>query len=322
MLIHKLSIKEFRGIRCCKDLIKLSHLTVLIGRNNSGKSTILEALSLLPNPNINDGITGRLRMESLLNLRRSKLKGYKPLLYLYAGSSTIKYYINNEILELQINEDGYRTKINERDNASKPELAEFFHTKPDQLENLVLFIPNNTSIIQLIESKMDSLKELIMKEGHHAKIAKILNECVDDEYSDIVFNGTIRIRKILPNNFVYIPLSDLGSGAEKVVKIMSLVEIIKPKLLLIDDFEAGFHPSLIKRVLQWLNNKKWQTIISTHNIDVLNKLVEINPVDVSILLLKKSNEDILSQKVFTLEKLENYLNANTDPRLLVDSLGL
>ncbi len=322
MLIHKLSIKEFRGIRFCKDPIELSHLTILIGRNNSGKSTILEALSLLPSPNINDGITGRSKIDSLLNLRRSKLGGYKPLLYLYAGSSTINYYTENHILQLQINEDSYKTNGYEHDITSNQGLAEFFHTKSDQLDNLVLFIPNNTSIIQLIESKMDSLKELIMKKGYHTKIAKILNECVDDEYSDIVFNGTIRIRKVLPNNFAYIPLSDLGSGAEKVVKIMSLNEIIKPKLLLIDDFETGLHPSLIKIVLQWLKKKEWQTIISTHNIDVLNKLVEINPKDATVLLLKKSNDDILSHKVFTLEKLENYLNANTDPRLLVNGLGL
>jgi AAA15 family ATPase/GTPase len=322
MLVHKLTIEEFRGIKSCKEPINLSPFTVLIGRNNSGKSTILEALSLLPSPNIDDGITGKLRMNSLLDLRRSKLGGYKPLLYLYAGSSTIKYYFKDEILELQINEDSFRTKVFEREIASNPDFAEFFHTKPDQTKNLVLFIHSNTSIIQSMENKMDTYKELIMKKGYHVDVAKILNECVDDEYSDIVFNDTIRIRKVLPDNFVYIPLNDLGSGAEKAVKIMSLIEVIKPKLLLIDDFEAGLHPSLIKTILKWLKDKKWQTVLSTHSIDVLDKLIEINPADATVLLLKKSHDDVLSHKIFTLEKLENYINANTDPRLLPDALDL
>ncbi len=323
MLIQKLSIEEFRGIRGCKDPIKLSQLTVLIGRNNSGKSSILEALSLLPKPNIKDGITGKPRMDSLLDLRHSKLKGYKPILYQYAGTSTIKYYLENDSsLHLEINENSYTTTNYKNKIISDKELADIFHATPNELENLVFFIPNNTSFMHTIEDRMNQYKELIMKKGYHVKIAKILNESVDDEYSDIVLQDTITIRKVLSDNFIYIPLSDLGTGAEKAVKIMTLIEVVNPKLLLLDDFEAGFHPSLIKIVLNWLKDKKWQTIISTHNIDVLSKLVEIDPEDTTILLLKKSKDDILSHKVFTLEKLENYLNANTDPRLLVDNLGL
>ena len=159
-----------------------------------------------------------------------------------------------------------------------------------------------------------------MKKGYHIELANFLNECVNDVYSELVFLEPISLRKVYPDNKVYLKLKDLGSGAEKLIKIMALFEVLSPKLIIIDDFEAGFHPTMIKLFLKWLKKKKWQTIISTHSIDVLYHLVEIKPIDTSILQLNKSNEDILSHEVLTLDELEDLLDANTDPRLLLDTL--
>jgi|GEM_PF-354381 energy-coupling factor transporter ATP-binding protein EcfA2 len=47
-MINKLRLENFRGVK--EGEIKLSPLTILVGANNSGKTTILEALFLLPNP--------------------------------------------------------------------------------------------------------------------------------------------------------------------------------------------------------------------------------------------------------------------------------
>ena len=51
MLINEIkSIKEFRGIKELKEPIKLSKFNILIGKNNSGKTAILESLFLFPHP--------------------------------------------------------------------------------------------------------------------------------------------------------------------------------------------------------------------------------------------------------------------------------
>ena len=50
VLIREFYIKEFRGIRETKEPTHLSQFNVLISKNNSGKSAILEALSLFPVP--------------------------------------------------------------------------------------------------------------------------------------------------------------------------------------------------------------------------------------------------------------------------------
>ena len=117
-------------------------------------------------------------------------------------------------------------------------------------------------------------------------------------------------------------MNDLGSGVEKILKIMSLVEVINPKLILIDDFESGLHPSLIEMFIEWLKNGKWQVVLSTHSIDVLNSIVDITPEDTSVLLLKKDSEDILNYEIFNLDKLTAYINSNSDPRYLIDAFDL
>lgn len=47
-MIKILKLENFRGIK--KGEIKLAPLTILLGPNNSGKTTILEALFPAPNP--------------------------------------------------------------------------------------------------------------------------------------------------------------------------------------------------------------------------------------------------------------------------------
>ena len=122
--------------------------------------------------------------------------------------------------------------------------------------------------------------------------------------------------------------SDLGDGVEKAIKVMLVLETLKPKLVLWDDFEASAHPSLIKILLRWLIEKDWQVVISTHSIDVLYELVDmkdeaknVNP-DVTILLLEKMKDDVLVYEKLSLDDLEDLIIANQDPRMVAKVLQL
>lgn len=319
MFVRSLNIKEFRGIKACDKALKFSNFTVLIGKNNAGKSSILEALSLLPDPNITDNFTRLTKSNNLAILHRGSLK---DLLYLYAGTSNLQFGIENSNAIINISENGISTSWNNKQDSIGQKISEMFELPQNKLSEMVLFVPFTTSILKDLEDRMKVLKELIMKKGFHIQLANFLNECVNDVYSELVFLEPISLRKVYPDNKVYLQLKDLGSGAEKMIKIMALFEVLSPKLIIIDDFEAGFHPTMIKLFLKWLKSKKWQTIISTHSIDVLYHLVDIKPPDTTIIQLNKSNEDILSHEILTLDELEDFLDANTDPRLLSDALRL
>ena len=319
MFVSSLNIKEFRGIKACDKALKFSNFTVLIGKNNAGKSSILEALSLLPDPNITDIFTRHTKSNNLAILHQGSLK---DLLYLYAGTSNLQFGIKNSTAMIEIGEEDIRTSWNNIGGSISAEISKMYELPKNKLSEMVLFIPFTTSILKDLENRMRVLKELIMKKGYHIELAKFLNECVNDVYSELVFLEPISLRKVYPDNNVYLKLKDLGSGAEKLIKIMALFEVLSPKLILIDDFETGFHPTMIKLFLKWLKKKEWQTIISTHSIDVLYHLVDIKPQDTTIIQLNKSNEDILSHEILTLDELEDLLDANTDPRLLLDALRI
>jgi len=318
MFVDAINIKEFRGIKICKKPLQFSRLNILFGRNNAGKTTVLEALSLLPSPNVRNPIMNINKIQTLSLLHKSKQYSFEPLLYFYTGQSEIHYYINFEDFSIIIKRDNIEEYISKKKIQDINNIREFFKINNlTNLVDLVMFFPFNSETLEEMENKIQDLKYQINKEGFNVKLATNINKCLDDKYSEIMFQDNIVLRKILGDNkFNYVNLRDLGSGAEKVVKIMALVEVLKPKLILIDDFEAGLHPSLIDVFLNWLNEKKLQVVVSTHSIDVLYRLTEIDPEDTKILFLKKSQDDILNYKTLFLDEIEDFLNTNTDPRRL------
>jgi len=121
---------------------------------------------------------------------------------------------------------------------------------------------------------------------------------------------------------IYIKIEDLGDGVEKAVAIMLFANAYNPRIILWDDFETTAHPTLIRMLLNWLKEGQWQVILSTHSIDVLSKLLEVKPKDAKVIQLKKTADDVLLHQELSLEELEDIMEANQDPRLLVDALQL
>ena len=137
----------------------------------------------------------------------------------------------------------------------------------------------------------------------------------------------MKIRKELPNeNFFYIHVDDLGEGVKKAIRVMLLVEALKPKIILWDDFEISAHPSLIESLMKWLAKGDWQVVLTTHSIDVLYELLnlkgKVNPDDITVLQLAKTKDDVLIYEKLTIDDLEDLLLANQDPRRVAELLAL
>ena len=167
MIIKNLNIKEFRGIKSCKRPIEFTNFNVLIGRNNSGKSSVLEALSLIPNPKSKEYVTDKSKIQFLAELhsplRLSKEKEendpYNPLIYLYNGIATIDY---NNASYITISVRTCDSKYKTPDHMSKVPL---FSTPDDKVDHAIialtnssssiLFIPYDNEYIKAIEKKID-----------------------------------------------------------------------------------------------------------------------------------------------------------------------
>ena len=91
-----LDIEEFRGIKKLAKPLELDRFTVLIGRNNVGKTAILEALYMLTAPGSTYSVDPYGKSPYALI---SELHGGKEaLVYGYHGKALISYELKNEVL--------------------------------------------------------------------------------------------------------------------------------------------------------------------------------------------------------------------------------
>lgn len=332
MFVQQLDMEEFRGVKKCQEPIKFSRFNVLIGRNNSGKSTILQAMSMLPlpyGPNIpfiGPSHSPLSKKDFVIELTG----GTSSLVYMYSGSAKISYLIDDRRWEVMLDETG-RMELsieNIKSPYDRTQIAKLLNVTPTDMtiQKMVFYIPDSTRYIKTLIEKLieeDVYWGLVVKRRAHIEIARYLSECIDDKYTEVlIYKNALCGRKELPKTGpFYIKLEDLGDGVEKSIAAMLFITALNPDIILWDDFEAAAHPTLIKILLQWLNQQR-QVVLSTHSIDVLARLLEVKPKDAKIIQLRKTADDILLHKELSLEELEAIMEANQDPRLLVDALQL
>jgi len=326
ILVEQLRIKEFRGIRECKETIKLNKINILIGRNNSGKSTILEALSLIPTPTTPIPVLDKYRRRIVAEIHG----GPRSLVYGYDGKATIEYYLGRNVLAYHIDTHGnFKTSINEEAPAGKLEdvIAEIMNVEEEEFDSTALFIPNDTRFLRELEKRIVEEKywNRVVKCGANVSIiSDVVSKVVDDVYTEaFVSYGDLRLRKQLDGQrVIYVKIEDLGDGIERMLTSALWLETYRPKLVLWDDFEASAHPSLIRVMLEWLTSREWQVVLATHSIDVLAEIIELKPKNTNIILLRKTRNDELHHKTLSISEVENLMLSSQDPRKIVDLLEL
>ena len=340
--MKQISIRRFRGIREVKEPIRLRKFNVLLGRNNSGKTAILEALSLLPHPRLEVPwlapvicpryklLTDVLHGEGPLSILIYKYAGEAEVFYdlcAKLGSLRVKVRITRELVDLFIKKTHEYLALNEEST-----LREFRghgligpETSQEKLSNTVAFIPSSDIFIhRLIKGIYDEF-DLVEEAGAHNRVIReVVNKCVNEKFTEVVpIKNELRLRKEYPDGVSFhVRLEDVGDGLERAISVLLWLDVLRPKLILWDDFEANMHPSLVREVLRWLSNRDWQVVLATHSIDVLHRLVEIWPRDAQVILLHKTADDVLCASYKSLEELDRALTACQDPRYLPEWLGL
>ena len=311
-------IKEFRGIKSISKPIPLKKINILIGKNNSGKSTLLEVLYLFPDPdridNLMKYVSGGRNIKNYLAYRKS---GSKSLIYRYDGETKL-------VLKAQIEEKLETWEIHlSSEKTTATVILDGKELKKRVPFSESLYLPNDTNFIRALDKLLEEKESRILKYDIHKKVAKFISENLDEKFTEITLKKDgWSVRR---EDGSYINLKDLGDGVKKVVRAIMIIELSKPKLILWDDFDTSLHPTLIKNLLKYLAQGDWQVVIATHNIDVLYSLLEIyadmENFDAQILMLRKV-DDILYHIELNMDELQDLIDANTDPRLLVSTLKI
>ena len=323
VFVKQLNIKEFRGIKKCKKLLEFSKFNVLLGRNNSGKSAVLQALSLLPHPTLSQPMSLKFgKVENRLWFLERLIGGIRSTIYRYAGTASLdfKFIARDKIYSIRLDDKGKVKGVVGDQEINIPTACEYVGIKPEEGPNWAVFVPSESDFLREVELKLSSEWAKVEKsESHIGVIREVINPVVDENFTEVLRSDhELWVRKEIGGKPFRVNVRDLGDGIEKTLNILLFLEVCAPKLVLWDDFEISAHPSLVKRLLWWLDKKEWQVVLATHSIDVLYELVEIKPKDAVIIQLKKTEDDTLTYNTLTLDQLEDSLSAGHDPRLLVD----
>ena len=352
MLVSSVDVKEFRGVKAFAKLLGLRMFNVLVGRNNVGKSSILQALYLLSD-----------RVEPYGDEPHrflAKLVG-APLVYGYTGRAEISYEFGSKVtlenvviggssferltvegLKLIINgysiERRYRIASGTMHELAGDEYATiqtagrtvttYLHrVVVERLSlgrrSLALYIPNTTEAFDALHKFVYNSFGEAVKRGLNVNIAReYLNKVVYDRFTE-VFPGPgneLYARKEVSEGVLYVRLKDLGEGIKRFVLAYLAIEILNPALVLWDDIEVALHPSLAYTLLKWLAESGRQVVIATHSIDVLESVVMANPKDAQVILLKKDANDIVYHKALDIDEVEEILEKNIDIRTIIEGV--
>jgi len=333
-MIKRLEFNHFRGI--LKGKLSLEKFTLLVGRNNSGKSTILEALFLLPSPS-RETVYGT-AISSIRELHDTlSSTGYSFLLYNYiADSASVIYHADSFITHLDILVKEKTISVEmvwKRDSeivrehladlgsdsasfsvTSLPELG-----KEIGVKETVLITP---SLIKRAWIHIKNNWEKVTQQGIDREVAEEISRLIGEEFVGMTLEPLLGGKLSL--NFQdkkgrRFRLGDMGDGVQLLATAALLVKSIMPNLLLWDDVEAHMNPVMLSYTLKWLGDlvkKGTQVVISTHSLEVVRYASQLLGDErwfgIRLLSLKKGE---LKEKKLGKKEIEELEAAGVDVRV-------
>jgi ABC-type ATPase involved in cell division len=335
-VIKRLRLENFKGI--VEGEVELDKLTILVGPNNSGKTTILEALFLAPNPFRSVPYIPSTAIQLLQEYHKtfSEEEGYTFLLNKYIAKNMVIKVDERELIFRKDDRHGIAVYTNYLPSEYSPHIIHkigerdyfllgYLYAEGDLFKNYLpnVLITGNTLIFstKLVKFAHGYLYDKwidILNTGVPALIAKDVSRFVSEEYWSLSAEpfraGRITLYVLLADG-TRIRLGDLGAGVQLYIINRLLYEHYKPDVLLWDDLETHFNPRLLSHVVEWfadLVEEGKQVIVSTHSLEVVEKICAyVN--DATVLLTSLRDGKLRARRVKP-DELEEWAKAGIDPR--------
>jgi hypothetical protein len=323
-VIKRLRLENFKGV--VEGEVELDKLTILVGPNNSGKTTILEALFLAPNPFRLVPYYPLTAIELLQEYHKTLFeKGYTFLLNKYIAKNMVIKVDDRELLFTKDSEARIRIYMNNLLVGNSSFLGYLYPDgkvsfDPDVVD--ILFTDNtlilSTKLVKFAHEYLQNKWIEILNTGVPALIAKDVSRFVSEEYWNIsaepFIAGSMTFYVLLADG-TRIRLGDLGAGVHLYIINRLLYEHYKPDVVLWDDLETHFNPRLLSHITEWfadLVEEGKQVIVSTHSLEVVEKIISyVN--DATVLLTSLRDGKLRVRRVKS-DELEEWAKAGIDPR--------
>lgn len=324
--IKSFNIVSYKGLANI-TLDNLNVINVLTGDNNSGKTSVLELLKTIEDPENIYNWTSGIRFWNTPFRRIQIFDGFKLLFPIQQDEKIIKYSF--------ITEDEHKHNVKllaniEWTKVSSEKISKlhrrFYNDHDDngfwtdaQIMHLALEVDGNLSELPSIYDFQDiptkrgstiknNLKTVYISPADHAlkrvplhnilkdsekhkiliKLLKVFDENV--EGITVINEGPVEYGFILNNSEEAMPISSFGDGMKKTILMLAALISAKDGILMIDEFETAIHTSAMKNVFEWL----------------IKAAMELN---VQVFLTSHSKEAI--EKILDLNEYKQFINVYT-----------
>ncbi len=344
-MFTKIEIERFRGIRHA-SIEGFKQINLFFGKNNCGKSSLLESLFLasgLSNPLL------PIRVNVMRGYSKARLNDLKLDFYNLDTSRPIHIRMENEEkrdLDISLFEQSQNNvSINADDNnilsnvqEGKYGLKFDFKVNGRHYESQIRFDSANsteaTSIVSdryaeslrctYLSPKYDfnasiqGLKNILQNKDEHFIVEGL--KIIEPRVTDFIFADNEMLVDI--GLAKRIPVNMMGDGARKIVSLLTAVYDCKDGALLVDEISNGFHYSVMCSLWKVLINaavrNNTQLFVTTHDNDSIKGLrnAALNEFDdiVAAFKLLKTSDDELKAYHYSLESLDYSINQEIEVR--------
>jgi len=290
-MITSLKIERFRGIKEGR-LDNLSRINLLVGSNNSGKSSILEAINLLYSLTNKEGAFGEDIIENLARKRVRRPAYYPSLWYKYDDKSPIDYEIKfDNGLELKADFNKERKwRIKEpslKDSKKSTDILQGFDelfTRSNEIQYLSEALKSVIIDAEMVKNFAIIEKEIlpaILQKRVDKKLIEMLNEAYETEIeslSYVPFSGENYALLLMLKDYS-VRIDEFGDGVKHALAILSIILGMDVPLLLLEEPEMHQHPKafgyLAKSLSSLTSKSATQIFITTHSLGLIDAFLDI-----------------------------------------------
>lgn len=327
MNFTEVNIRNFRGIRK-SELKELGLVNLFFGKNNCGKSSLLEALFLMSGPS---NPTMPIVVNNLRSLPSFAEDDIKVDFYRMDASNEI--YISSkgeqerevsirmiESRNKQISLDQLNQMNSEHAGKRYGFKIEFSVNGDKKEHHTELIIADNDKARAISDnSYKESLYAEYIPSGYmlvnvNEKLAQVIKDKRETDIIDALrlIEPHIKDLQLLDKKIMVdiglpsrLPINVLGDGVRKVLSVLLSIYNSENGVLMVDEIDNGLHysimPKLWKAILHACKKCNTQLFVSTHSIDMVKALVQSvrhgDADDISISsykLIKKEDDELVA----------------------------
>ncbi len=302
-MLKAIKIKRFKNIN--ESNLNLDRINILIGSNNSGKSSILQAIQFA----VSVAQTSSLERSAVWRNQERLPTSISPNQLIYSPFRDISALAPNrdlrEELEYAIlinfeDTNSRNTEVSVRKGRNKNITIELKgRALGEELrkieEPFSIFVPGLAGIPSAEEYKTPSIVRKAAARGDANNVFRnvlyLLYQDTEnwrrfvEDFQVIFPNMNISI-EFNPSRDEFIdakiqiddrtlPIDAAGTGVLQAIQILSYINVYKPKLLLLDEPDSHLHPNnqrkLVNMLIKLVEDRNFQIILSTHSRHIIDE---------------------------------------------------